>query len=321
MESIHNICRNKRTRGTPLIFPQEAQQLCEQRTQKAQTFQFDGLQPIQAALELPQGKWSINSDGAVDIQFPSSLSSEQHKILETALKAICPWKKGPFKIDSFNIDAEWQSQLKWNRILPHMHSLEGRHVLDIGCHNGYFMYRMAEHNPKSIVGIEPFAKHWHTFQLLNHLAPLNNARFSLLGVEHTHYFEKTFDTIFCLGILYHHTDPVGLLRQLKASMTTGGQIIIDCQGIPGEDSVALVPEGRYATTKGVWFLPTQTCLINWLRRSGFRNIECFFAEPLSRDEQRTTEWAQINSLDSFLNGDKTVEGYPAPWRFYVSAQR
>ena len=92
-------------------------------------------------------------------------------------------------------------------------------------------------------------------------------------------------------------------------------------GIPGVDPVALVPRGRYARARGIWFLPTESCLKNWLERVPFRKVECFFNEQLSIDEQRRTEWADIDSLKDFLSedGTETVEGYPAPRRIYFKA--
>ena len=44
-----------------------------------------------------------------------------------------------------DIDTEWRSDWKWDRIEPHLGvSLEGKVVADIGCANGYFMFRMLE---------------------------------------------------------------------------------------------------------------------------------------------------------------------------------
>jgi tRNA (mo5U34)-methyltransferase len=53
-------------------------------------------------------------------------------------------------------------------------------------------------------------------------------------------------------------------------------------------------------------------------------MECFFSEKLSTDEQRSTAWANIPSLQEALDPNdpqKTIEGYPAPCRFYVRAVR
>jgi tRNA (mo5U34)-methyltransferase len=186
------------------------------------------------------------------------------------------------------------------------------------------MFRMAHQNPACVIGFEPVAKHFWNFQLIQNLLRQETLTFELLGVEHIDYYPDFFDTIFCLGILYHHTDPIGLLRKLRQALAPGGEIIIDCQGIPGELPLALTPRKRYANARGIWFLPTRSALENWLARAGFNDIRCFFAAALSLDEQRRTAWADVASLREFLDADDlslTIEGYPAPWRFYVTAQR
>ncbi len=253
----------------------------------------------------------------------SDLSHEQHHLLQQALDTFRPWKKGPFTLFGTDIDAEWRSDWKWSRIAPHL-SLQGKRIADIGCHNGYFMFRMAHHDPACVIGFEPYAKHYWAFQLLQQWTRLDNLHFELFGVEHTDLFSGFFDTIFCLGILYHHTDPIGLLRKMRQALTPQGEIIIDCQGIPGDEPVALMPRQRYAKARGIWFLPTQSCLEHWIARAGFTDLRCLFAAPLSTEEQRRTPWADVDSLAEFLDPhdpSRTAEGYPAPWRFYIHARR
>lgn len=254
----------------------------------------------------------------------TDLTEAQQQRWTTALKTFCPWKKGPFNLYDTYIDAEWRSDWKWERILPHIQPLTQRKVADIGCHNGYFMFRMTHHNPTFVIGFEPVARHFWNFQLIQNLVRQPTLHFELLGVEHFHLYPEVFDTLFCLGILYHHTDPIGLLRKLHDALAPGGEIIVDCQGIPGDQPVALTPRKRYAQARGIWFLPTQSCLETWMARAGFSNIHCFFAEPLSTQEQRRTPWADIHSLKDFLDpqdASRTIEGYPAPWRYYVRANR
>ena len=43
---------------------------------------------------------------------------------------------------------------------------------------------------------------------------------------------------------------------------------------------------------------------------------------MSSDEQRRTDWMMFESYRDFLDPDdpaRTVEGYPAPWRVFLSA--
>ena len=111
---------------------------------------------------------------------------------------------------------------------------------------------------------------------------------------------------------------------MHQSLRKGGELVIDCQGVHMDGDFALFPKGRYAGAKGVFFVPTLGCLFNWLKRAQFHDVNCFFKAPLSVSEQRSTPWAPISSLQSFLDpedNNKTVEGYPAPWRFYLKARK
>lgn len=257
----------------------------------------------------------------VSIGRPEDLGPSERQALEQALLALRPWKKGPFSLFGIEIDAEWRSDLKWERLAAKVGSLEGQLVADIGCHNGYFMYRMLAQGARAVVGFEPYAPLRTVFELLQGFRNFPELSFELLGVEHIDLCEESFDTIFCLGILYHHTDPVGTLRRLRRAIKRpGGRVFIDCQGIPGAEPVALVPSGRYAGAGGVWFLPTLTTLRNWAIRAGFSRVEPIYSEPLLPSEQRATPWAPIRSLSDFLDPhdpSRTIEGYPAPWRHYV----
>lgn len=262
------------------------------------------------------------SGPVVRIGGADELNPDEARLFERALQAFVPWKKGPFELFGHAIDAEWRSDLKWGRILPHKESLRGRIVADIGCHNGYFMLRMLPERPALVVGFEPYAKNYYNFMLMQRFAQEPELQYELLGIEHLDLFPDFFDTIFCLGVLYHCQDPIAALRRLAVGLRRGGELILECQGIPGELPVALSPRQRYANTRGIWFLPTVSCLENWLARTGFGTVECFFVHALGSDEQRTTAWAPIESLADFLaDGERTREGYPAPLRIYVRAVR
>ncbi|MDI5166017.1 DUF1698 domain-containing protein, partial [Salmonella enterica subsp. enterica serovar Montevideo] len=43
--------------------------------------------------------------------------------------------KGPFSLYGVDIDTEWRSDWKWDRVLPHLSDLTGRTILDVGCGN------------------------------------------------------------------------------------------------------------------------------------------------------------------------------------------
>ena len=85
-----------------------------------------------------------------------------------------------------------------------------------------------------------------------------------------------------------------------------------------------MPKDRYAKMSNVWFIPSEKVLQIMLQRSGFSQIEVVNVTTTSTKEQRSTEWMDFQSLSDFLDPkdeNKTVEGYPAPTRALVIADR
>lgn len=264
-------------------------------------------------------------DGDAPAIGAGSLSAEQEAALEQLIAALSPWKKGPYTLWQRSIDAEWRSELKWQRLLPQLPDLAGKSIADVGCNNGYFILRMLATQPTRVVGFEPYLKHAVHHVVWQRLVAGYRERvaFEPMGIQHIHLWPKAFDVIFCLGILYHHTDPVGMLRAMATALRKKGTIIIDCQGIAGEDEVCLVPQQRYAGAAGIWFLPTLPALKNWVKRAGFSWVKVIHDAPLLPAEQRRSADAPIDSLAEFLtpDGKATIEGYPPPRRFYLAVRR
>lgn len=240
------------------------------------------------------------------------------------LKQMIPWRKGPFDLFGEHIDAEWRSDLKWERIRKQVGPLQGKVVLDIGCNNGYFLFQMAKQKPKYLLGIDPVIPYKCQFDFVNSFSKLPNTEFGLFGVSELAHFERVFDVVFCLGIIYHHPDPVGILKTIYNAMKPGGLLVVESQGIASDQPVFLFPENKYLGAPGHWFLPSQSALQNIVRRSGFQYVETFFSTKLDPTEQRRSVYSPHESLTDFLDpldSDKTVEGYPAPWRHYLKARR
>jgi len=239
------------------------------------------------------------------------------KVKEIAL-ALRPWRKGPFDIFGLFIDSEWKSNIKYNLLEPYF-NLENKIVADVGCNNGYYMFRMLEQKPKKVVGFDPSATYKLQFDFINHFAK-TDIEYELLGVEHLEFYEHKFDTIFCLGVLYHRTDPISMLKSLKKSINRDGEVILDTFMIDGDESIALCPEKSYSKIPNVHFVPTVTTLKSWSHKAGFSKFEVLTYSTTSSDEQRKTDWIEGQSLEDFLDPEdstKTVEGYPAPKRVYV----
>lgn len=247
--------------------------------------------------------------------------SDKEKIQECAL-ALRPWRKGPFELFDTFIDTEWQSFIKYNLLEPYF-NVEGKIVGDIGCNNGYYLFRMLSHKPKKLVGFDPSALYKTQFDFINHFLK-SDIVYEMLGVEHLPLYEHKFDTLFCLGVLYHRSDPIQTLKALYQGLNPDGELILDTFMIDGDTPVALCPSKTYSKIPNVYFVPTIPALTNWLERAKFRDIEVLEIKKTDASEQRKTEWIYGESLEHFLDPlhpDLTIEGYPAPQRVYIKAKR
>lgn len=266
-------------------------------------------------LEIDYGDWF--SVGKKD-----DLTNDEYEVILKTAKKLIPWRKGPFKIFGLEIDSEWQSNIKYNLIRPYF-DLKDKVVADIGCNNGYYMFRMLEDKPKRLIGFDPSPLTLHQFEFINHFVK-SDIVYEMLGVEHLEFYNHKFDFIFMLGVLYHRPDPVGTLKSLARGLNSKGEILIDTFMIDGEDEICLTPNKRYSKIPNIYFIPTIPALKNWLERAGFENIEVIATTVTTSEEQRKTEWSFDQSLEDFLDENdktKTVEGYPAPKRVYVKARK
>ena len=272
------------------------------------------LQRMSAAAHGDYARWL----DAVDRLTAASSDAERRELL----MQLAPWRKGPFDVGGVHIDAEWRSDLKWRRFENAIAPLAGRRVLDVGCGNGYYALRMAEAGASAVLGIDPTLLYVMQFLAVTaHRGPLPVAVLPL-RLEELPDASPAFDSTFSMGVLYHQRSPIEHLRQLRATLRPGGQLVLETIFIPGEESYACTPADRYARMKNVWLLPTLAELATWLRRTGFRDIEIVDTSVTSGDEQRSTEWMRFESLAEALDPDdpgRTVEGWPAPRRVVVTA--
>lgn len=257
------------------------------------------------------------SSGTVKIGINNELNDDERLRLKESLLSMQPWRKGPFDIFGIYIDSEWKSDLKWDRVINYIKPLKKRHVLDIGSSSGYYMFRMAHHEPAMVMGIEPYATFYFQFILLNSIAGIENIFTLPLRFEDIVPVRKKFNTVFCMGILYHRRSPVDFLMQIRNMLTSDGELVLETLIIEGEENIALVPDDRYAKMPNIYFIPTIGVIFSWLKHSGFKDSFCADISRTTAGEQRRTEWVNTESLPDFLDSSdnfKTVEGYPAPVR-------
>jgi len=236
-------------------------------------------------------------------------------------KTFHPWRKGPYQMGSLHIDTEWRSDWKWDRLKPALEPLSGRRCLDVGCGNGYHLWRMLGNGAETAIGLDPFLLYVHQFFAVHKRIPLPGISVLPLGAEAIRS-GLNFDTVFSMGVLYHAKDPLAHLRLLKEALRPGGQLVLETITIPEPLGPVLHPEGRYAQMRNVSAIPTVPTLLAWIQESGFHKAYEVDTTTTSLEEQRSTEWMTFHSLENFLDPEdqtKTIEGHPAPQRTIVMA--
>lgn len=293
--------------------------------------QFDDIYAISHG-DLPRWMGAVNAlpplvptnhelTGAFNLDGPCSDAEREQ--LRTALQGLIPWRKGPFHLFDVHVDTEWRSDWKWDRVSPHL-DLTDKRILDVGCGNGYYMWRMLGAGAKTVVGVDPNWLFFCQFQAMYRFfdaPPVWHLPFTL---EDLPAKLEGFDTVFSMGVLYHRKSPIDHLLALKDCLVSGGELVLETLVIEGNCNQVLVPEDRYAQMRNVWFLPSVAALELWLRRAGFIDVQCVDVSHTSTDEQRSTEWMKYQSLGDFLNPEnpqQTVEGLPAPMRAVIVARK
>ena len=270
------------------------------------------IQPTAIHLDRPE----------VGVEAP--LDAVDSERLRMALKALMPWRKGPFRIAGIAIDCEWRSDLKWERLRHAITPLAGRTVLDIGCGSGYHCWRMRGAGASLVIGIDPTALYAMQFRVLQHVIADPQVQMWPLGIDDMPDDMPCFDTLFSMGLLYHRRSPLDHLKQLQTLLRPGGELVLETLVVEGDGQTCLMPRGRYAKMRNVWFIPSVAMLTIWLTRCGWRDVRLIDCTITTPKEQRATEWMVFESLPDFLDPNdrtRTIEGYPAPMRALLIAQK
>ena len=140
-----------------------------------------------------------------------------------------------------------------------------------------------------------------------------------LGIEDLPAELRAFDSVFSMGVLYHRRSPLDHLLELRGCLRRGGELVLETLVIEVQWTPVLLPSGRYAKMRNVWFLPSPETLAGWMRRCGFGDVRIIDISVTTTEEQRATEWMRFESLADYLDpsdSTKTIEGYPLPGAQY-----
>ena len=290
--------------------------------EKTHGFLQDWIDLIEQMPDVQASMVDFNTD-SITIGTESDIDPKQAALLEQQLRTIIPWRKGPYELFGIPVDTEWRSDFKWQRIQPHLSELKNRRILDVGCGNGYHMWRMLGEGAQFVIGADPSQFFLAQFRAIKryagddlpiHLLPFKSEQ---LPVFNQQYKGIGFDTVFSMGVLYHRASPVTHLKELRSFLRRGGELVLETLVIEGDEQTTLVPTDRYAKMRNVWFIGSTGFLVRLLERVGFVDCKVVDESITSLQEQRKTDWMTFESLADFLDPEdptKTIEGYPAPRR-------
>ena len=255
----------------------------------------------------------------VSVGHAGDLDATGRARLADALHGLSPWRKGPFRLFGLHIDAEWRSDLKWARIAQHM-DLEGAHVLDVGCGNGYYGWRMLEAGAASVTGVDPSLLYTLQHAAVAYYADDPRNLVLPLGLEDVRH-ARAFDVVFSMGVVYHRRDPAAHVRALARYAHRDTVVVLESLVVDGGP---VEPQGRYARMRNVHVIPDVATLAGWLEAAGFATVRMVDRSVTTVAEQRATPWMTYQSLADALDPDdprRTVEGYPAPERAVMIASQ
>lgn len=266
--------------------------------------------------DLPVDRIALND--TVLIEGP--ISAQERETLISALKTLHPWRKGPFQLFGLLIDTEWRSDWKWQRLQGHLPELEGARVLDVGCGNGYFGWRLLGAGAERVVGIDPTLLFCMQHQAVARY--IKDHRNVVLPLRFEEVPPTPFDLVLSMGVVYHRRDPIAHVRALADCLRPGGQLVLESLVVTeGSDIVA--PE-RYARMRNVHIVPTLPTLQGYAARAGLTDVRVVDVTPTRIGEQRRTDWMTFESLAEALDPnrpERTLEGWPAPVRAIVVARK
>ena len=247
----------------------------------------------------------ITDDVAIGTR--GDLSDPEFARLESALMALHPWRKGPFRLFGLHVDTEWRSDWKWQRLAPHLRNIAGALVCDVGCGNGYYGWRLLGAGAQQIIGLDPtIVFSMQHAAIARYMDPGQAASNTLLPLR-LEDFPPTpgrFDVVLSMGVIYHQREPMAHLHDLVSRLKPGGQLVIETLILDTADATeqrVLVPGERYARMRNVWQLPSCASLQQWMSEAGLDDVAIVDVTATTTEEQRSTHWMRFESLANALD--------------------
>ena len=194
------------------------------------------------------------------------ITASARTVLNDALLSLHPWRKGPFSLFGIQIDSEWRSDIKWRRVAPHV-DLKGARVLDVGCGNGYYGWRMLEAGAEFVLGIDPTVLYGMQHRAIDHCIGDHRNQVLPLALEALPeaLCGERFDAVFSMGVIYHRRDPLDHLQRLAQCLVPGGKAVVESLIVDAPQPCNPPAAMRACATSG-WYPHPATCGAGWQMR-------------------------------------------------------
>ena len=235
----------------------------------------DGREWLATIAALPRvDNADVDIGSTIRIGAASDFAEAERLTLRENLHALQPWRKGPFEFFGVHIDSEWRSDWKWDRVAPHLSPLVGRTVLDVGCGNGYYGWRMCAAGAGCVIGIDPTLNYLMQYLAASrYLMPARPAFVKRCCQRASRTHRPAARSIRCSRWACSTTaaDPLEHLHSLRAHLRPDGQLVLETLIVDGATSV-LTPADRYARMRNVWQIPDRATLLLGRRVPGFATL-------------------------------------------------
>jgi 2-polyprenyl-3-methyl-5-hydroxy-6-metoxy-1,4-benzoquinol methylase len=212
---------------------------------------------------------------------------------ERILRAVTYWHY-PFKLPWGRAEAtkpghNERHEMRWNHFFRPLLALyggrlSGKRVLDLGCCQGFWSFEAAKAGARYCLGLDSSESFIAQAEALRIIYGINECEFRQAHLEEDIWWEglEPFHITLFLGLFYHLTDPIFVLR--RALALTVEAIVIDTEIVPAaESALFIVPRDPHEpTTCGsnltttIRMVPTRKALADLLQDSGF---QVQFLEP------------------------------------------
>lgn len=165
----------------------------------------------------------------------------------------------------------------------------GKVVLDIATFDGLWAFEAERLGARTVVATDCLYRTFKNFMfcrdiLKSHCIPYYNVSpynlrerldvFLQENFDNEKPYERLFDIVHHLGLLYHLRDPLLSLSQARSCIKTDGTLLIETNVILGSDESYMLYNGipftyRVSDNYSVWWIPTINCLKEMLVASLF----------------------------------------------------